>query len=119
MPLQDLLESAELQSLFKRHPALKPQLDTIYSATIEPSLDQPHPFKPIRGAEGRFRGRHRSRPKGPWTQQQGDESALRLIAQARVDRKGLCQDGVREFIRLVTLKSATQDNMQLGASATA
>lgn len=102
-PFQTLLDSTELRDLLARHPALKPQLETIYSATIEPSPDQPHPFKAIKGAEGKFRGRHRSRPKGPWTQQQGDESALRLISEARIDRGELNQEGMREFIKLVAL----------------
>jgi len=112
---QALLDSTELSELFTRHPTLELQLQSIYSATVEPSPDAPQPFKFIKGGEGRFRGRHRYRTKGPWSQKSADEDALRLISQARLDIKGLNQNGMREFIRLVNLKCGPKEETGAGA----
>ena len=110
-----LLGSTELSELFTRHPTLELQLQSIYSATVEPSPDTPQPFKYIKGGEGRFRGRHRNRQKGPWSQKSADGDALRLISQARTDIKGLNQNGMKEFIRLVNLRCGPKEDTRAGA----
>ncbi|KAF4551967.1 HIT zinc finger domain-containing protein [Elsinoe fawcettii] len=93
---------AVLLELFKKDPALRVKLQSIFGYTLEPP---PGP----RGGRGGYRGRGRGFAGrsanqsfgGPWTQAKGDTEALqKLKAMREEDENG----NVAEFVRLVGLR---------------
>ncbi|KAF2689691.1 hypothetical protein K458DRAFT_427806 [Lentithecium fluviatile CBS 122367] len=98
--------------LLKRHPALLPTLQRIYSATIEPDPDQERRRRVIQGWRGRWRGsRGRGGGRGGrgfrdeesrWTQKKGDADAMRGLKRVRECENGSEEkEGLAEFVRLV------------------
>lgn len=111
-PLERLRTHPSFLPLFTRHPSLRAHLKTIYTATQPPlpgaddfSEQAPRLSKHQRGG---YRGRHRERPKGPWTQEKGEQYALRIL---RGMRKGADGDGegLEEFGRLVGMIFAGEE----------
>lgn len=90
-PFERLTESEELQTLFRKYPNLRAQLNGIHEATLRPISEE--------DLSPEYTN-NRAKKREQWTQDRGVQDGVKALSDAR-RVFGKDGEGVREFSRLV------------------